>query len=73
MILLGEKENSLWTFAFERLKLEESYAYQSSNRLHPPNQQDKYSTIIEKDIEAVNAYHTFANESIRPGAYDDST
>ncbi|CAF1318308.1 unnamed protein product [Rotaria sp. Silwood1] len=58
---------------FYTITLKQLYeqAYQSSNRLHPPSQQDKYSTIIEKDIEAVNAYHTFANGPIRSGAYDD--
>ncbi|CAF1212894.1 unnamed protein product [Rotaria sp. Silwood1] len=57
---------------FYTITLKQLYerVYQSSNRLRQPNQQDKYYTIIEKGIEAVNAYHTFANGQIRPGACD---
>ncbi|CAF4785056.1 unnamed protein product, partial [Rotaria sp. Silwood2] len=57
---------------FHTITLKELYerAYQSLNRLRRPNQQDKYYKIIEKGIEAVNAYHSFANGQIRPGACD---
>ncbi|CAF3231564.1 unnamed protein product [Rotaria sp. Silwood2] len=57
---------------FHTITLKELYerAYQSLNRLRRPNQQDKYYKIIEKGIEPVNAYHSFANGQIRPGARD---
>ena len=57
---------------FLKVSLEELYerACQSSNRLHQPNQQNKYKTIIENGIEAVNTYHQFADGQIRPGACD---
>ena len=45
-------------------------AYQSSNRLRQPNQQNKYYTIIQNGIEAVNDYHKFADGQIQPGACD---
>ncbi|CAF1180009.1 unnamed protein product [Adineta steineri] len=54
---------------FLNISLDELYkrACQSSNRLH---QQNKYKTIIENGIEAVNTYHQFADGQIRPGACD---
>ncbi|CAF3848620.1 unnamed protein product [Rotaria sp. Silwood1] len=57
---------------FHTITLKELYerASQLSNRLRQSNQQDKYYKIIEKGIEAVNAYHSFANGQIRPGACD---
>ncbi|CAM2729399.1 unnamed protein product [Rotaria socialis] len=57
---------------FHTITLKELYerASQLSNRLRQPNQQDKYYKIIEKGIEAVNTYHSFANGQIRPGACD---
>ncbi|CAF3150845.1 unnamed protein product, partial [Rotaria sp. Silwood2] len=45
-------------------------ASQSSNRLRQLNQENKYDTIIKNGIEAVNAYHAFADGQIRPGACD---
>ena len=51
---------------FLKVSLEELYkrACQSSNH------QNKYKTIIEKGIEAVNTYHQFTDGHIRPGACD---
>ncbi|CAF3300655.1 unnamed protein product [Rotaria sp. Silwood2] len=41
-----------------------------SNSFHQRNQENKYYTIIENGIEAVNGYHKFADGQIRPGACD---
>ncbi|CAF4039893.1 unnamed protein product, partial [Rotaria sordida] len=57
---------------FHTITLKQLYerAYQASNSLRQPNQQNKYRATIENGIEAVNAYHTFADGQIRPGACD---
>ena len=44
----------------------------TSNRLNYQNQTNQQLTIIEKGIEAVNAYHKFADGLIRPGACDET-
>lgn len=43
-----------------------------SDRLNYRNQTNQYLAIIEKGIEAVNAYHRFADGLIRPGACDET-
>ncbi|CAF1461197.1 unnamed protein product [Didymodactylos carnosus] len=57
---------------FHTITLKQLYerAHQSLNRLRQPNQQNKYYTIIENGIEAVNDYHKFAGGQIQPGACD---
>ncbi|CAF1416941.1 unnamed protein product, partial [Rotaria sordida] len=44
--------------------------HQGSNHFYEINQKNKYYTIIQNGIEAINAYHKFTNGQIRPGACD---
>ncbi|CAM4874703.1 unnamed protein product [Rotaria socialis] len=55
---------------FHNITLQQLYerADQSSSNLGQANQKDKYQTIIENGIRAVNDYHTFADGLIQPGA-----
>ena len=56
---------------FHQITLKQLYE-RASNRWRLHNEQNKYYTIIENGIEAVNAYHTFTNGQIQPGPCDIS-